>query len=86
MPDITNLEIWVLAINHEHGTNIYTHLSEEGYKNDLIDYVREWWSDEMSESIDSDIYKNCSDEELIDHYFSSVEDESYSIQNVILQS
>ena len=59
--------VWVLLINHRHGSNICVHVTEEGAKKALYEYCREWWDDAISEQYGKP--EELGRDELIDAYF-----------------
>lgn len=36
--------VWVGAIDHKHGTNLYAAITEDGLYAQLADFCREWWA------------------------------------------
>lgn len=40
-----NITVYVLTIDHKHGTNTYAHRTAEGAHQSLMDYIAEWWGD-----------------------------------------
>lgn len=73
MPDVT--QVWVLAIDHRHGTNLTVHRSEEGACASLLAYVQDNWTQELGQAVQPN-----DEDELIETYFERVEDESYTIE------
>ena len=59
--------VWVLVIDHEHGTNISAHATEDGAKYALYEYCREWWDDAISEQYGK--LADLSRDAAIDAYF-----------------
>lgn len=45
--DLDETNVYVLSIDHKHGTNTYIHRTEEGRRAALLDYVAEEWDREM---------------------------------------
>lgn len=70
--------IWILTIEHRHGTNVYAHQTKAGAEESLMEYVDEWWDSEMD---GAKIPENR--DEAIDGYFSSAV-ETYYLQDVEL--
>jgi hypothetical protein len=73
--------VWILTIEHKHGTDVYAHKTEAGAKGALLDYVQEWWSIEVG---DEPIPEN--PDAAIERYFEEACNEFYSIQDSILYS
>lgn len=65
--------VWVLLINHRHGTNVAVYENQEGALEGLREYCAEEWDDEHRGE------EHPSDGELIEAYFQDI-DESYSIE------
>jgi hypothetical protein len=40
-------DLWVLVIEHRHGTDVTIHRSEGGARRTLYGFVDQWWTDEM---------------------------------------
>jgi hypothetical protein len=73
--------IYILTINHRHGSNISAHKSQEGALNALAQYVAQEWEQEMPEG--RSIPENEGD--AIESYFSRMEDqESFGIEETEL--
>ena len=68
--------VWVLTIEHRHGHDTSVHQSEDGARNWLAEYVREWWND--GGWLDDEQPPE-DDSEAIDLYFEKVGDEYYSL-------
>jgi hypothetical protein len=80
-----DVTVWVLSIDHRHGTNVYVHETEPGAKDSLVDYVRENWEDEVGRGFSElDAEPPADDQEAIDAYFDEVADESYILTNEVL--
>jgi hypothetical protein len=45
----TNEKVWVLTINHKHGTDIWVRRAQESAWQILVDYVTEWWPGEKGD-------------------------------------
>lgn len=43
-------QVWVLAINHEHGTDHSVHSTYEELEETLYEYVKEYWDEFMQDS------------------------------------
>jgi hypothetical protein len=57
-------QIWIAAIDHKHGTNLYASETEAGLYQQLAEYCRDYWDqDGPNEPIPSD------DREIIKTYF-----------------
>ena len=71
-------KLYTAAIDHEHGVNSYVSLTESDLKDQIKDYVSEWWADEIE---DEDMPK---DRDIaISLYFEAIAGrESYEIAEV----
>ena len=71
------VKVWVLIIEHRHGTEVTTHKTDTGAWAQLAAYVNDWWVDEMP-----NVTKPDNNDEAIDTYFgeNGARDEYYSIQ------
>ena len=58
-----NPKLYTATINHKHGVNLYTALSQAGLQSQLYEYVKEYWS----EGMDGKLPKN--KETAIERYF-----------------
>ena len=67
--------VWILAIDHDYGTNLSAHKTETGARDNLAGYVAEWWHREMGTEPLPD-----EPDEAIDVYFERVENESYTLE------
>lgn len=65
--------IYILTINHRHGSGVTAHKSQEGALKALADYVAVEWENEMPDG--EPIPENEGD--AISHYFSKMEDQEY---------
>jgi len=70
--------VWVLLLNHKHGTDYSVHDSEKSAMMALADYCREWW-DEAMERRDDERLAPDADNEVIAEYFEVMDDETYEI-------
>lgn len=76
---MTSPAVWVLCINHRHGTNVEVYLTEEGAIQGLADYVEGQWENEIT-SLEDSPEKPSDPEEMVDAYFEFMSyDESYEI-------
>jgi hypothetical protein len=48
MSNEANEKVWVLTINHKHGTDIWVRRTQESAWQILVDYATEWWAGEMA--------------------------------------
>jgi hypothetical protein len=75
-------QIWVAAIDHKYGTDLYASTTEAGIYPQLAEYCREYWDqDGPNEPIPAD------DREIVGAYFDYQSDhgnESYIIEKVEL--
>jgi len=67
------MKIWVSAITHKHGTNVYAAVSRERLIHGLHGYVKEWWSREIP---DMPFPRNEPEEDVVDRYFDMLEHET----------
>lgn len=78
--------IFVASVEHSHGTDMWTNMSEAGAFASIVEYVRENWSQELGErSMDG-----LTDEALVETYFDHMGDqgtrrEFYSVEGYPLQ-
>ena len=74
--------VWVLTINHRHGTNIYVNKTEKGALAELSGYVYDNW-DELTQRSDTPAIGISPDsDEAISYYFEVQTDEYYEIEQV----
>lgn len=67
------MKIWVAAITHKHGTNVYAATSRIRLIHELHGYVKEWWHSEIPEVPFPD---EGSEEDVVDRYFDTLEHET----------
>lgn len=75
-------EVWVLVIEHRHGTNTYVFQTKEGAYAGLAGYCDEWWHHEQARTGADDDFEPAvpeDNDELIRRYFELADDESYCI-------
>lgn len=66
--------VYVLIIEHRHGTNVDVSASQQGALDALADYVNQWWEHEMPGKA---VPSNAG--EAIEQYFEAVESEFYGV-------
>jgi hypothetical protein len=66
--------VYVLIIEHRHGTNVDVFASRQGALTALVGFVDDWWAREMPGKV---IPSN--DGDAISQYFEAVESEFYGI-------
>jgi hypothetical protein len=42
------MNVWIATISHRHGTDVYAAKTERKLYSRLVDYVMQWWEDEIS--------------------------------------
>lgn len=74
--------VWVLTIDHRHGQDTWVHLTEDGARGTLVNYVCEWWSELTGRNAHADLPEQApaDDQEAINTYFEWVGDEYYNIE------
>ncbi|BBY54000.1 hypothetical protein H7J07_05200 [Mycobacterium koreense] len=72
--------VWVLKIDHRHGTDATVHKTKQGAEEALLAYVHEWW-DEAATRIGADIPAEppADSSAAIDMYFATQGDEFFEI-------
>lgn len=78
---MSNQKVWVLTIDHRHGSNVSVFANDLLALAELAGYVREWWHDggwPLDETAPED------DGEAINQYFENVGDEFYSLESTDL--
>ena len=79
------VEIWIAAVTHKHGTDLYADPTYEGMMKQLAAYCRLWWEDTQTDtSEDCDKEPPSEDSDCVREYFRLVEDESYELREVRL--
>jgi hypothetical protein len=68
-------QVWVLRIDHRHGTNVEVFGNKPRAERGLIEYVDHWWDHEMSS-----IERPADDQAAVDLYFTEVRDETYDLE------
>ena len=71
------LSVYVLVVEHRHGTMTSLHITPKDRDAELLGYVTEWWEQEMREDLPSDDDIDSGEVDLIDAYFNQVSDETY---------
>lgn len=66
--------VWLLTIDHRHGTDTFVHKTEDGAKATLVCYVEDWWSEQCGDLEIPD------DDVAITAYFDAAGDEYYSLE------
>lgn len=73
--------VWVLQINHRHGTDTFVHRTAEGANDELFDYVKMWWSEAVSRYGELPEAMPQDRDEAVNEYFESMQDvESYTLE------
>jgi hypothetical protein len=76
--------VWVLAIDHRHGTDITAYGSEEAARSALAAYVDQWW-EELADRDAGTLEPPDDRDEMIDNYFEAAaewsEPESYRLES-----
>jgi hypothetical protein len=65
--------VWVLVINHRHGTDIDVFATEDLARESLLEYVTDWWS-EVGGTQPTSPYQ------AVDRYFQTVDGEWYELE------
>jgi hypothetical protein len=74
--------VWLLSIEHRHGTNHSAHLTERGAQDAVYDHVCIWWDEEANRWSDEPQAQPDDPAEAVEAYFDLVEDEYYYIEEV----
>lgn len=78
--------VWVLKIDHRHGSDTTVHESADAAKEALVAYVHEWW-DEVAGFRGAPETPPDGPDEVIDAYFEANGDrEWYSIDEAVVNS
>lgn len=82
--------LFVLMIEHRHGTDLWVHQTEAGARQSLVAWCREWWNIEMHgrfkepgagpENMETWGPAPDDDDKLMATYFEAVEDEHWTIK------
>ena len=80
MTETTNkITLWVAVVGNKYGVNSYVAISEETLRDEIFEYVKTWWGDEMGDqSLPQDR------DQAIEAYFEQVESESCMIDTTTL--
>ena len=62
-----NATVWVLAIDHKHGTDISVHTTEKGARKALYQYCAEWWGEDLDKKYGP--LKDLERDDVIQAYF-----------------
>lgn len=74
------LTVYILSIDHKHGTNTYSHRTAEGAHRSLVSYVTEFWDTWVNAPMPAD------DDEMIELYFDQASgEESYWVDEITLE-
>ena len=76
---IKTKKVFVLTIEHRHGTNMSVHDTKPHAASKLYNYIHLWWSDHIQKDKPKNIGK------AIDMYFNINEDESWEIRRLEVQ-
>jgi hypothetical protein len=63
------MKVFVAAISHRHGTNLYAAFTQEALTAQIVEYCQEWWETEWPDK------EMPGDEDIIAEYFSDGNDE-----------
>ena len=66
--------MWVLMVEHRHGTDVSIHRTEQGAKDALTVYVDYWWGREFPGAA-----APADDNERVTEYFERIHDEFHTI-------
>jgi len=71
---IEMIPLWVAVVSNKYGVNSYVAVSEEVLRDEIFEYVKSWWQDELGNlQIPQDR------DEAIETYFGKVESETCTI-------
>ena len=73
------MKVWVITVEHRHGSDTWVRKSENGAISSLAAYVSEWWSETGQSDMPTDAA------EAIEKYFALVSDEFYSLEQFEVQ-
>lgn len=76
IPAVT-IRVYVLEIEHRHGTNVYVYTTDDACRAQLRDWVDEYWHE--VEDLLGDKPETI-DDEVVESYFGAYDDERYSIE------
>lgn len=80
-----SVRVWVAAITHKHGTDLYADATYNGMMKQLASYCRLWWEDTQTDtSEDCNTEPPSEDSDCVREYFRLVEDETYEISEAPL--
>lgn len=77
-------DVWVLTIDHRHGSDTTVHRSEAGARKWLAGYVREWWDDAVVRG-GAPAEPPEDDDEAVELYFDTVTDELFTLELVVVR-
>ena len=71
--------VFVVTIHHKHGEDLRVQATEEGARNAILEYVKEFWSEWQDADEGDDDYSPIPEdrEEAISEYFSLAEESEY---------
>lgn len=72
-------KVWVLVIEHEHGTGTSVHTTEASAQHSLFQWVSEWWDHELEVRNLGNVPMPTDPNDAITEYFDRVEAESYAL-------
>lgn len=75
--------VWVLIIEHRHGSNIYVNKTKDGAAGELFSYVSEWWDEVRGRGrwgVNDPGDIPADRDEAIETYFEVVSDEFYTLE------
>lgn len=71
--------LWVVTIEHKHGTNASIATSRERAMQAVVDFAADWWDEEVSDGFEGGRERPEDPQQLVEEYFAHVGDESYTI-------
>ena len=76
------MKVYVLSIEHKHGTDVFVYESKRDAEQHVVEYVASWWDEEKDRTFDPDQWgENPGGWESVERYFGElIEGEYYSIQ------
>jgi len=73
------IRLWVGIVNNKYGTNTYVAVSEDALRDELLEYVKTWWPEEIA-----DLPLPLERDQAIEVYFEQVESETCVIDSTTL--
>lgn len=78
VPELQDMDVWILVIEHDHGSDASVHHSEVGAREWLFAFVDEWWIHELPDRVMPD------DPEIAIYEYFDHTDEGYTLVPTIV--